>query len=138
MTDTGTLAIVASLPYGIINSLWWTQILPEITKRYVRKYPTVDQWNDIFSRCKFMCVNKLTILGSELYGPSYLDGEGPLKKEWRNSMSYFSTATDEEINAVEEKINKMKRDRTLEQWRKDNDKSNEIGTVCVFICKRVI
>ena len=137
MTDDGLLAVVSILSYGAKESVWWLRLLPQLTKRALTKFPTIEEWERIFSRSQFRCVSKLAILGPEVFGDFYLDAEGPLKKEWRNANSYFALATDNEINEVEEKINTMKNDGTLEQWIKANDKTNEMGTVCVLICKRV-
>lgn len=68
---------------------------------------------------------------------SLCDPEGPSRKEWRDCNSYWASATDDDIKEVEKKINEMKTDGTLEQFVKDNDKSQGFYKLQMLFAKRI-
>ena len=56
--------------------------------RYGKRFPTTDIYLKMLVAHDFNCVTKINILGAGIH-EHYLDLEGPLKKEWRDGISFF-------------------------------------------------
>ena len=129
----GIMFIGNVLPYSMKQASWIAQLDTSLTERYSLRFPSVEQYHTMVEKCHFKVISKLSILGSEMV-KTYYDPEGPLKKEWRDGMSLFGLATDSEIRGIEEKVRKMNKEGTMEQFMKDNDKSSQIGFLTILTC----
>ena len=133
LRPNGIMIIVDALPSCLKQASWFAQLDTSLTERYSLRFPSVEQYHTMVEKCQFKVVSKLSILGSEMV-KTYYDPKGPLKREWRDGMSLFGLATESEIRGIEEKVRKMNKEGTMEQFMKDNDKSSQIGFLTILTC----
>lgn len=98
--------------------------------------PSVEQCQRMFDASDVACVQKLNILGSDLV-KDYYNFEGPLDQSWREPMSYWSFATEEELGEVKRKVTELKAEGKLEQWVREHDHVHTAGLLTIFVCKQI-
>ena len=131
LRTNGVLIILAQSEDDIRNN-WYCQVNDEITKKFVRKFATCKQYQDIFDRTGFRCIQKLRLLGTIL--DDYLNVEGPFQKAWRDCDSYWACATDDELNDVMKTLRSLKDEGKLPEWINTHDQVNTNGIITMFIC----
>ena len=130
----GIMVIIEGLPYTQRHSLWFNQLHQSLLDRWCKIFPTMKQYESMLDKCGFKIFSKLNVLGLGSL-KQYYDPEGPLKKEWRNSSSYWGFATEKEILEIEEKVRKMNEDGTMAEFIKEHDRVSEIGALTITACR---
>ena len=133
LRQNGVMIIADALPYSLREASWIAQLDRKLTERFSKLFPSVMQYNLMLEKSGFQMVSKLHILGSELV-KNYFDPEGPLKKEWRNGLSVFGLATENEILDIEQRVLKMNKDGTMVQFMKEHDRCLQIGSIAILAC----
>ena len=60
LSPKGKVAIVTTSPKAFVESVWFTQIIPETAmSRYIKKYPNLSQWEAICDKSGFRIANKV-------------------------------------------------------------------------------
>lgn len=129
----GIMIITEVQPSIIREVIWYSQLNKSLCERYCKLFPSPKQFLTMFGRQGFNCVSKLNVLGADIF-KDYFDLEGPLKSEWRRGVSFFGFATEDEIRDIEQTVQKMIEDRTLEQYVKEHDRTLEFGFLTIFAC----
>ncbi|XP_060606776.1 uncharacterized protein LOC132759067 [Ruditapes philippinarum] len=132
LRNDGVLIIIAQSEDDIRNN-WYCQINNDITKKFVTKFASCKQYQDIFDRTGFQCIQKLRLLGTIL--DDHLNLDGPFQKAWRECDSYWACATDEELNDVMQTLKSLKNKGELDDWVIEHDKVNSHGILTMFLCK---
>jgi hypothetical protein len=109
----------------------------DLTNRFVEAImPTLEQFEQMFHDAGITCIQKLNVLGSDVF-KKYYNLDGPLDEEWRGTSSYWSFATEEEIDVVEKKVKDLKARGEYEKWVKEHDHSGDTGILTIFFCKPI-
>lgn len=130
----GVIVISTVLPSAFMNSIWFTQLNKTLSERWCKTLPSMDQFEKMFQAADIECVQKMNVLGSELL-KNYYYFEGPLDENWRKNYLYWSSATEEELTDVKEKIEDLKRKGELEKWVKEHDHTDTAGLLTIIFCR---
>lgn len=129
----GVMMICGSLPVVVKEAVWFSQLNHALCERVCKILPSMEQYMAMLQKTGFKVVTKLNLLGSEL-SKNYYDPKGPLKQEWRNGDSLFGFATKQEILDIEQKVREMNDNGTMQDFIKQHDRTEEIGTVTIIAC----
>ncbi|XP_053406516.1 uncharacterized protein LOC123546167 [Mercenaria mercenaria] len=131
----GFIIVSTMLPSVAHNVMWFTQLNMKLTKRFTDEcIPSVEQIEKMFEDAGIQCIQKLSILGSDMY-KSYYNLDGPLDESWRATSSYWSFATSEEVAEAVERVKSLKASGEYEQWVKEHDLASSSGFLTIFFCK---
>ena len=130
----GIMVVVNFLPQTGRKAIWFNQIHESLTERWLKLFPTIQQYEAMFENCGFQSFSKLNILGVDMI-KNYYDPEGPLKKEWRAASSYWGFATEKEILEIEKKVRKMNEEGTISEFIRKYDTVSETGGLTIIACK---
>jgi hypothetical protein len=108
----------------------------EFTERFIKRMPSLEHFEHMFQSSNLKCVQKLNILGAHLTR-DYYNFEGPLDDKWRSTISYWSYATEEELEEVKRKVVYLKEKGELEKWCKEHDHAEDSGFLTVLVCNRL-
>ncbi|XP_045192975.2 uncharacterized methyltransferase YodH-like [Mercenaria mercenaria] len=131
------LIVVSTILSSTFSSVtWFSQLNMELTNRFnATILPSVEQFEKMFEDAGIKCIQKLNILGSDLY-KSYYNLNGSLDESWRKPSAYWSFATTEEVATAVQKVEMLKANGEYEKWVKEHDHTNSSGVLTIFICKR--
>ncbi|XP_045194276.2 malonyl-[acyl-carrier protein] O-methyltransferase-like isoform X4 [Mercenaria mercenaria] len=130
----GVILITTCLPTTISGDMWMTQLNMELSARFNRYNPSVEQFEKLFMAANISCVQKMNILGSSI-SKEYFNFEGPLDEAWRKTSSYWQLATETELEDIKRKITELKSKGELEKWARDHDNSDTAGVLTMFVCE---
>ncbi|XP_053407329.1 ubiquinone biosynthesis O-methyltransferase-like [Mercenaria mercenaria] len=130
----GLIIISTVLPSTVQHAVWYTQLNMSMTERYVKRLPSIEQFEYMFKAADVSCIQKMNILGSDLQ-KKYYYLEGPLDSSWRADHLYWLSSTESELNAVKQKIEELKCMGEYEEWVKRHDHVNTAGFLTIFVCK---
>lgn len=116
------------------KSVWFSQLDDELTDRFNKRVPSLDHYQHMFDIAEVKCVSKLNILGSSIV-KDYYRLDGPLDPSWRQTISYWKLATEDNLNRIEKKITELKETGQLEKWVKEHDHTESKGFLTFLICK---
>ena len=134
LRHNGVMIIAETLPSLVREANWFTQLHPALCERYSKRFPSMKENLAMLDRSGFQCVTKLNTLGGNQLMRDYYDAEGPLKKEWRNTVSFFAIAKEEEIRDIENSVRKMIEKGTIQQFIKEHDRALELGFTTILAC----
>ena len=132
MRPKGQMIIVTALR-SVKDVVWYLKLHQGLTERYMKIFPAVEQFLRMFNESGFECLTKINILGSEFL-KDYYDGEGPLREDWRKSISLYGMASDEEIRETECFVRELRERGKLEEFLKSNDKTLDVSAFTLFVC----
>ena len=130
------LLVILTVSPSAKDVVWYTKLHHGLTDRYFKLFPTMEQFLSMFDDSGFECHTKLNILGAEFFN-DYYDAEGPLKEEWRKSVSLYGFASSEEIKEIESNVREMKENGMLEEFLRRNDKALDVGVFTLIVCASV-
>lgn len=130
----GGLLLMTTQSATTLRSIWYANLVPSITERYIKKWPSLDLCRQMFDQAGLLLMQQLNLIGCVLQH-DYDDLEGPLFESWRQSDSYWSVATDDEISQVETLIQDLKARGQLEAFKQKHDNVRNTGLVTLFVCK---
>ena len=131
----GMMIITGVTPIMLRKSYWYCQLGRQkeaLLDRFCKRLPTTDGYLKMFAAHDFNCVSKFNILSTGIR--VHDDLEGPLKRGWREGVSFFSFATEEEIQDIEQFTRELIENGKMEQFVQEHDKQYEIGGLFVFAC----
>ncbi|KAH3800839.1 uncharacterized protein LOC127839077 [Dreissena polymorpha] len=134
LKPSGVIIITTALKETVDRCIWYTQLNRELTGRFCKKMPSLEQIGCILGESGLHIVQKMNILGAELY-KGYTNYEGPLDEHWRSCVSYWTYATDAEIESVKDRVLELKASGQLERWCKEHDHVDCFGFVTLLICR---
>ncbi|XP_053387370.1 uncharacterized protein LOC123542530 [Mercenaria mercenaria] len=130
----GLIIVSTVLSTTLSRVLWFSQLNMELTNRFnATILPSVEQFEKMFEDAGIKCIQKLNILGSDLY-KSYYNLNGPLDESWRKPSAYWSFATTEEVATAVQKVKVLKDKGEYEQWVKEHDHTKSSGVLTIFFC----
>ena len=132
----GIMIITEVLPSTIKEAIWYCQLSQTLCDRFSKLFPSMKQYLDMFDKYGFECASKLSVLGRDLQDSHY-DPEGPLKREWRNGISVFAFATEQEIDEIEQIVRKMNDNGTITDYIKEHDRLYQMGFLTILVCVRL-
>ncbi|XP_045177090.2 biotin biosynthesis bifunctional protein BioHC-like [Mercenaria mercenaria] len=142
-----TVRIVRPGGYIIVSSMlattasrvtWFTQLNMDLTNRFIAEcILSVEQFDKIFEDAGIKCIQKLNILGSDMYN-TYYNLDGPLDESWRATSSYWSFATKEDVEVAVQTVQELKAKGEYEKWVKEHDQANSTGLLTIFMCKPLL
>ncbi|XP_045189764.2 demethylmenaquinone methyltransferase-like isoform X2 [Mercenaria mercenaria] len=124
------------LPSTLKHAVWYTQLNTSLTERYIKRLPSLEQFEYMFQAADISCVQKMNISGSDLQ-KVYHCLEGPLDSSWRADQVYWLSATEGDLNVVKQKIKELKAKGKLDEWVKQHDNVNTCGLLTIFVCKPI-
>ncbi|XP_045196957.2 ubiquinone/menaquinone biosynthesis C-methyltransferase UbiE-like [Mercenaria mercenaria] len=135
LLPNGVVVVSTMLPSAFSKVMWFSQINEKLTERFIENIlPSAEQFEKMFKDAGIRCIQKMNILGSDIY-KSYYDIDGPLDEAWRRTSSYWTFATDGELDEVVQKVKDLKEKGQLENWVKKHDHSDTSGILTIYICK---
>lgn len=134
LKPSGVIIITTVLKECAERCIWFTQLNRELTARFCKIMPSLEQIASILETSGLKIEQKMNILGDELF-KGYHNYEGPLDWTWRSCISYWTYATDEEIESVKERVLELKASGELERWCKEHDHVAYCGFVTLLICR---
>lgn len=132
----GVILITTCLPEAISSHIWMTQLNMKISERFNKHNPSLEQFDKIFKVADLSLKQKLNLIGSGISN-NYFNYEGPLDEAWRNTSSYWTFATLEDLEDVKRKVLELKSKGELEKWAKDHDHSDTAGVITLLICSNI-
>ena len=129
----GVLSISTVLPESF-KHLWYCHIIPGLNERFAKVMPSIPQLENVFEESGFNCVQKLNCLGLALIS-DYNNYEGLLDDAWRSVCSYWSRATEQELEEAKAFIRDLKARGELEAWCKERDSLQTEGHLTLIFCK---
>ena len=106
-----------------LKSYWWMKLIPKAAEKYavhLQEYPAL---RTTVEKAGFKDIETITIMDKQIFPTSIMyDPEGPLKEEFRKSMSFFSVATEEEIDNMVAHLTEAKQKGMLTELMIDLDK----------------
>ena len=127
------MIICECLPVAVREAIWFSQLNHALCERVCKILPSMQQYVAMFQNTGFNVLTKLNLLGSGLF-KNYYDPKGPLKQEWRDGTSLFGFATKQENLDIEQKVREMNDNGTMQDFIKEHDRTEEIGTVTIIAC----
>ncbi|XP_053380875.1 ubiquinone/menaquinone biosynthesis C-methyltransferase UbiE-like isoform X2 [Mercenaria mercenaria] len=79
---------------------------------------------------------KMNILGSDIF-KNYYNVDGLPEESWLKENEYLTFATESEAGELFRKVKELKENGELENWVKENDHTQTIGVLTIFVCKPV-
>jgi SAM-dependent methyltransferase len=132
----GALVLNFSQPQQCRDAFWYADLIPVAMERMNYRLPTSDRMRQMLASAGFDVTLEVADLHGVLQGTSYLDTRGPLKEEWRAGDSSWSLATAAELDAAQERVERMHEDGTIDQFlARREDLRQEIGQ-STFLCGR--
>ena len=120
-----------------LMTYWRGKFIPNAAEKialHSQEYPALRA---TLKAVGFKDIETIAILDKELFTPSELyDPEGPLKEEFRKSISLFSIATEEDIKYLVASLTQAKRKGTLAELMMDLDKDAvKFGRFCLMFAQ---
>ena len=139
MRPDGVLGVFTHHAAEYSPKQWYERLDENISAKWFKKFPEARQWMALLENCDFKTFAIIEVKSdlSEEAAKERFDPEGPAKKQWRDGDSYWATATPEEIRSVEDQIRRMKQNGTLQQYFKDNDRTDRFYDVHFVFAKAV-
>ena len=136
LRKNGLLLIITALPTIMRESIWFSQIHPDINDKLCKSYPSTKQNMDLFKKHRFQCISAVNLIPTTtcFFNNMCLNPEGPLSKEWRDGVSMLQIAGPEKEKEMIQMVVDMKEKDTLVQFVDDHDRSSEIGIMTLYAC----
>lgn len=134
LKPNGLIIISSVLPAIIKYAIWYSQIHEGLTERFIKIMPSAEQFEVMFQSADLKCVQKTNVLGHQILS-DYYNAEGPLDETWRKPSSYWTYATEDEMDFIKKFVKNMKDKGELDKWVKEHDHVNTSGFLTVYMCK---
>ncbi|MBW2138633.1 MAG: methyltransferase domain-containing protein [Deltaproteobacteria bacterium] len=133
----GILLINTCSQEQLRHGFWYYSLIPEAAQNLMGRYMPLDQIQTMLHACGFLVEEILVPLDGLLWGDTYLDPFGPLKREWRDGDSVFALVTDEELSRMAHQIKTMDRKGELHAFVREQDlQRNRAGQVTFVFARR--
>ena len=118
--------IVIQTPFNEqIRSCWWMKLMPLATKKICIQCPDYGFIRQALENSGFEDSATIALLDTpHIRIEVLLDPEGPVKEEVRKSNSFWSLATQKEIDDIVKRLTKAKQNGTLVKLMLDLDKDS--------------
>lgn len=139
LKPNGVLSVSTAPPLSVYDNIWYVHLNKDIAQRHLKQYPQDQQWQELLQKSGFQCVSDLHVnidLPDKILN-TLLDPEGPTKKEWRDTSSYWASATERELSEIINKISAMKSKGTLEQFVSQFGTATEFSVLPLYVAKPV-
>jgi len=117
----GVVVLNTSSQRQLRDGFWWADLIPEAVESIARRFPPIEKIEDVLQATGFHSIGKIVPLHEVLQGQGYLDPEGPLKKTYRDGDSTWSLVSDEQLNAVLERVRAMNEQGTMTAYLEQRD-----------------
>ena len=125
--------VISHMNRDQLMNYWWTKLIPKAAENYALHLQEYSALRETIEKIGFKDIKTISILDEDDFAPSVLyDPEGPLKEEFRKSISLFSFATEEDIKYLVASLTEAKRKGTLAELMLDLDKDAvKFGRFCL-------
>ncbi|XP_053377292.1 uncharacterized protein LOC123534262 [Mercenaria mercenaria] len=135
LRPNGLIIISTVLATTLSRATWYSQLNMELTNRHnASVLPSLEQFEQMFEDAGINCIQKLNILGSDIY-KTYYNLDDILDESLRAPRAYWTFATKEEVAEVVQKVKALKAKGEYEKWVKEHDHTRTTGVVTIFFCK---
>ena len=119
----GGFIVIQTPFYEQIRSWWWMKLMPLATKKICIQCPDYPFIRKALENSGFGDPETMAMLDTpHIRDEVLLDPEGPLKEEVRKSVSFWSLATQEEIDDIVKRLTLDKQNGTIVELMMDLDK----------------
>lgn len=132
----GALVLNTATHDQLRDGYWWADLIPVAVARLSCRMPDLNPLTEILAAAGFEIELIEADLDGCLQGASYLDPTGPLNEAWRAGDSTWSLATDAELTAAQERVERMNRDGTMQAWLEAREETRRSLGQSTFICGR--
>ena len=132
----GALVLNTPTHEQLRDGYWWTDLIPIAMARVNCRTPDLDRLTQILAAAGFEIELIEPDLDGILQGDSYLHPTGPLNEAWRAGDSTWSLATDAELTAAQERVERMNLDGTMHAWLEAREEKRRSLGQSTFICGR--
>lgn len=132
----GTLIVNFSQPVQVREGFWWASLIPTAVERITKRLPTLERLNQMVRAAGLDVVLAVSDLHSLLQGCTYFDAHGPLKDSWRSGDSTWSLASDAELKAAQQRIERMHRDGVLGEHLEAREVLRRRVGQTTFVCAK--
>jgi ubiquinone/menaquinone biosynthesis C-methylase UbiE len=112
----GALVINTASHEQMRDGYWWADLVPTAVARLACRMPDVEPLTKILAAAGFKVELVEADLDGILQGEAYLEPTGPLSESWRAGDSTWSLATDEELSAACDRVERMNEAGTMPSW----------------------
>ena len=109
----GVVVLNTSSQRQLRDGFWWDDLIPEAVESIARRFPPIEKIEEVLQATGFHSIGKIVPLHEVLQGQGYLDPQGPLKKTYRDGDSTWSLVSEEQLNAVLERVRAMNEQGTM-------------------------
>lgn len=109
----GVVVLHTSSQRQLRDGFWWADLIPEAVECIAQRFAPIEKIEEVLQATGFRSIGKIVPLHEVLQGQGYLDPEGPLKKTYRDGDSTWSLVSEEQLNAVSERVRTMNEQGTM-------------------------
>lgn len=133
----GILIISDCLPHQITSGFWYYKLIPSAAERMAKKHPPHHLYKKTLSKLGFTDMHTIVPLYETYNTSHYHDVTGPLNPEWRDTDSFWSITTEEEIKEMEQYVKSMQNNNTLEEFVNKSDEDRlTIGQYTIIYAQK--
>jgi SAM-dependent methyltransferase len=132
----GVLTIIFVTPEQL-NANWFSHLVPENTQRWHKRLLSHKQLKTCLEESGFSLKAAFTTLMAS-YHPEHSNPEGPLSESWRNSISFWGTCSESEIQEMIQNVTRMKNEGTLQEFYETHEKIDIFGALEILAAKKDI
>ena len=128
----GSLCVNTCSRRQMQESFWYFHLIPAAADRLARRYMPIETLSELLAEVGVVTRGRHVPVHSALQGDAYLDGEGPLRKEWRDADSTWALATDEELDPAIAQVRRLAAAGELDEFVAGHDRPrHDLGQVTV-------
>lgn len=120
----------------VTKGFWMTSLVPEAAKRLADRYMPIEDIEQILRASGLTCRGRF-VPTDAVVGPSYFDGRGPLRKEWRDADSLWALASETELEAALARIRELDANGELDAFVANADRDRiHVGQLTFLVATR--
>jgi ubiquinone/menaquinone biosynthesis C-methylase UbiE len=137
LKPNGVLTVNTCSQEQLRQGYWHYSLIPEAADALRARYAPLDELLEILDSCGFAHQGRIVPVDAPVQGEAYLDPRGPLNKEWRDGDSVWSLVTEDRLERVFYRIQKLDARGKLEAYMIRNDaRRRDIGQATILFSLR--
>jgi len=140
LRSPGVICINTCSQQQIYDGFWWTELIPQAMRHMAKKYITIKDIRVMLKDVGFKLGNIIVSLDETIQRRElYFNPRGPLQKNFRDGDSTWSLSPKEEITQALDKIYKMNKDGSIDDYINQRDKlRRNVGQTLFVLARKVV
>lgn len=116
LNHRGVVVLQTCSQRQLMDSFWWLDLIPEAAKKQAKKLMPLPELINMLGGIGFSQAQRIVPVDAVVQSQGYLNIDGVFDEEWRAGDSSWSLTTQEELGQAQERVRRMKREGTLQDW----------------------